>query len=376
LVFERGYAIAIPSIDVLNEYLRDTKSALTGGAPVRVILGNKASDLDSMASSIAYAYLLSQARTAITEVVLPVMNIPRSEFKLRTEADYLFREVGIDISNLVFLDEIDLNTLRDANHLKLVLIDHNRLGKSQQGLAENVEEILDHHVDEGLYPNVSRRIIEPVGSSATLITEQIDQQRPDLFDEVLATLLLGTILLDTANLDPSRTNAKDEAWVARLSTLVDTPKDNLFSKVQYEKFNASTLSTPELLRKDYKQWHTGKIKYGISSVPLSIEAWIAKEDNLAESFQNYAQARGLNVLLAMNFYDKPRFSRQLVVYSDNEALNKEIVATFNNADVRLESIEQYVRHTNNARSLLFFKQHNIKMSRKKIQPLLEILFGS
>jgi hypothetical protein len=77
----------------------------------------------------------------------------------------------------------------------------------------------------------------------------------------------------------------------------------------------------------------------------------------------------------MNFYDKPQFSRQLVVSSDNETLSKEIVAMFNNADVRLESIEQCVRPADNARPLLFFKQHNIKMSRKKLQPLLEILFG-
>ena len=363
------------SIEALNEFLRNTKSALTGGAPVRVILGNEASDLDSMASSIAYAYLLSQAGTADTEVVLPVMNIPRSDFKLRTEADYLFREVGIDVSDLVFLDEIDLNALQDENRLKLVLIDHNRLAKSQQGLAENVDGILDHHVDEGLYPNVTRRIIEPVGSSATLIAEQILHQQSDLLDSGLADLLLGTILLDTANLDPSRTDTKDEALVSRLSALVDTPKDTLFSKIQYEKFNAGSLSTFDLLRKDYKEWHAGKIKYGISSVPLSVEAWIAKDDKLVEGFRNYAEARALNVLLAMNFYDKPRFSRQLVIYSDNDALHKEIVATFNNADVQLEPIEQYVRHADNAQTLLFFTQHNIRMSRKKLQPLLENLFG-
>jgi inorganic pyrophosphatase/exopolyphosphatase len=97
--------MATPIIEVLNEYFKVTRSALMGGAPVRVILGNEASDLDSMVSSIAYAYLLSQAHTAIIDVVLPVMNIPRSEFRLRTEADYLFREVGIEVSNLVFLDE-------------------------------------------------------------------------------------------------------------------------------------------------------------------------------------------------------------------------------------------------------------------------------
>jgi inorganic pyrophosphatase/exopolyphosphatase len=102
----------------------------------------------------------------------------------------------------------------------------------------------------------------------------------------LGSIRFGTILLDTANLDPSPTNAKDEAAAARLSALVGTPKDTTFSKVQYEKFNAGSLTTPELLRKDYKEWHA-----------------------------------------------------------------------------------------DNARPLLFFKQHNIKMSRKKLQPLLENRFG-
>ncbi len=78
------------SIQALNDFLHAAKASLEMSRSVRVILGNEASDLDSMASSVAYAYLLSNDRVSPEETVLPVMNIPRDDFRLRTEAVYLF----------------------------------------------------------------------------------------------------------------------------------------------------------------------------------------------------------------------------------------------------------------------------------------------
>ena len=104
------------SIETINNALGAAKTNLNTDYLVRVVMGNEASDLDSMASSIAYGYLLSQSLPG-GEIVLPVMNIPRDDFKLRTEAVYLFKEVGIDISRLVFLDEIKLDALKTENYL-------------------------------------------------------------------------------------------------------------------------------------------------------------------------------------------------------------------------------------------------------------------
>ena len=66
-----------------------------------IVIGNEAADLDSMASSIAYGYLLGMQDPRV--MVLPVMPIPRADFILRTEAVYVFKEATTDLNEVVFL---------------------------------------------------------------------------------------------------------------------------------------------------------------------------------------------------------------------------------------------------------------------------------
>ena len=361
------------SIQALNDFLHAAKASLEMSRSVRVILGNQASDLDSMASSVAYAYLLSNDRVSPEETVLPVMNIPRADFRLRTEAVYLFNEVCIDASTFIFLDEIDLGGLRKNKHVKLVLIDHNKLAKSQEALANLVDEIIDHHKDDNLYPQVTKRTIEPVGSTATLIAERIIDRKAQLLDEGLATLLLGTILLDTANLDPSRAKPKDEAMVNNLSQVAVISRNALFAKVQFEKFNPGPLDTRDLLRKDYKEGQAGTIKYGISSVPISVSQWSAKDDKLAEGFRAYGASRNLDVLLTMHFYEDTEFRRELGLFSLKQELSEQIVSALSDADLQLDPISLTDQKLIKDLGISFFSQRNTKISRRILEPVLNAL---
>lgn len=58
---------------------------------------------------------------------IPVLNIPRSDFALRTETTFLLREQGIAETSLIFRDEIDLARLHQAGLLSLTLVDHHVL---------------------------------------------------------------------------------------------------------------------------------------------------------------------------------------------------------------------------------------------------------
>ena len=375
LINDGGKVVTAKSIETLNNALGAARANLNRDYLVRVVMGNEASDLDSMASSIAYGYLLSQDSLPGGEIVLPVMNIPRDDFKLRTEAVYLFKEVGIDISRLVFLDEINLGALRDRKLIKLVLIDHNKLAKSQEPLADAVDEIIDHHVAENLYPYVTKRAICPgLGSTATLIAERIINRKRELLDEGLATLLLGTILLDTANLSPNRTKSKDEEMVKYLSDVVVVSRDTLFEKVNSEKFNASGLSTYDLLRKDYKEGDAGRVKYGISSVPISVRDWFGKDPNLGEGFLGYADAKKVDLLLTMHFYEDPEFRRELGIFSKNQALREKTTSALTNTDLQLEPMAPSAQPGGKDTQVFFFKQLNTKIARKNLQPILDDIF--
>ncbi|MEI2422224.1 hypothetical protein V6O07_18230, partial [Arthrospira platensis SPKY2] len=104
--------------------------------------------------------------------------IPRADYKLRTEATFLFSAVGIEPEMLTFVDEIDLAALAGKDELLLALVDHNVLAASQQGLAGSVSGVVDHHQDEGGFAEARPRIVEPVGSACTLVAELLLSNAP------------------------------------------------------------------------------------------------------------------------------------------------------------------------------------------------------
>ena len=181
---------------------------------IHIIIGNEASDLDSMVSSVAYAYMKHLSITTEEErernAYLPVFNIPRKQFRLRPEAPFVFEQSQLKEEDLLFLDDVDLVALSsrcspfipeekkeneerekerekdkeserekaDSTSLSLgiTLVDHNSLATSQQYLSPFIESIIDHHKDEGLFHNECKngiRIVETMGSCATLISELI-----------------------------------------------------------------------------------------------------------------------------------------------------------------------------------------------------------
>lgn len=58
---------------------------------------------------------------------VPVLNIPRADFPLRTESSFLLKQHHIPESALIFRDEIDLHALHRAGRLSLTLVDHHVL---------------------------------------------------------------------------------------------------------------------------------------------------------------------------------------------------------------------------------------------------------
>ncbi len=358
--------------DKLRSYLRSAKSEINSAATVHCVVGNEAADLDSMASAVLYAYFRNETRRSETELYLPVISIQRDDFKLRTEAVYLFAEAGLGQELLIFAEDIDLKALYTSGRLALTLVDHNKPTGAYAEYQDVVRGVLDHHADEELFTDAEVRVIEPVGSAATLVAEQMLAEKPELLDSGAVTLLLGTVLLDTVNLDPAaeRVTPKDEEVAEKLLERSALKQQELFDAVQREKFNVSALSSADLLRKDYKEWKLGAYQVGISSVLLSISDWLSKDAALSESLARYAESRKLDLLLAMNAYTAPEFTRELVVYCPDEALRKQVLAFLNDSNLELTPIES--QQVDDATAL--FAQGNLGMSRKKLQPVLAEFF--
>ncbi|NXW07903.1 PRUN1 Exopolyphosphatase, partial [Fregetta grallaria] len=309
--------------------------------------GNEACDLDSTVSALALASPPAKTSPAPKAAFIPVLNIPRADFALRTETTFLLREQGIPAASLIFRDEIDLGGLHRAGLLSLTLVDHHALlGVTHRGCAggltlpvspasadaaleEAVVEVLDHRPLERDRAPACQVTAPPLGSCATLVTERIAQGPPGVLDRPTAALLHGTILLDCVNLSPAagKVTARDVACVSLLEArFPELPaRDAVFEALQAAKFDVSGLTTEQMLRKDLKVLSGDELLLAISAVYVDLETFL-RRPGLLQDLDAFCQARGYAGLVAMmiSFNERNEPSRQLAVYSRRETLQSAV----------------------------------------------------
>ncbi len=253
-------------------------------------------------------------------------------------------------------------------------MDHNVPGTGLAAYEKNLKEILDHHADEKKYSSDVAADIRPVGSAATIVTERFLQNNNENIDSDAGKLLLGTILLDTVNLDADagRVTGDDEKAAKELMALTGLEQKALFDKLQFEKFNVSSLGSYDLLRKDYKEWQLGDIKCGIGSVLMPALDWIKKDSDLLNVFQKYTKDRNLDVLLVMNAFTDPDFVRNLGVYIPDSGLREKTIKFLESSDLGLEIMDSGFGDG----EIAFYHQGNLGISRKKLQPILSDFFSA
>ncbi|NXD46416.1 PRUN1 Exopolyphosphatase, partial [Copsychus sechellarum] len=336
---------------------------------IHVVMGNEACDLDSTVSALALAYFLAQSSPGAA--VVPVLNIPRADFALRSETAFLLRERGVPAASLVFRDEIDLRALHRAGLLSLTLVDHHVLPGADAALEEAVVEVLDHRPLERERAPPCQVTVEPVGSCATLVTERILQGPPGVLDRTTAALLHGTILLDCINLSPAagKVTPRDVACVALLEErFPELPaRDAVFGALQAAKFDVTGLSTEQMLRKDLKVVSHDEAVVAISGVFEDLETFLLRP-GLLQDLEAFCQGRGYAGLVAMtvSFNERHEPTRKLAVYSPQEPLRSTLCRALEEAapSLLLQPL------ASPGASVVAYAQGNAVATRKKVLPIL------
>ncbi|NXN94854.1 PRUN1 Exopolyphosphatase, partial [Rhinopomastus cyanomelas] len=341
---------------------------------IHVVMGNEACDLDSAVSALALAFFLAKTSPAPSAAVVPVLNIPRSDFPLRTETTFLLRRQGIADESLIFRDEIDLAELHRSGLLSLTLVDHHVLPCADAALEEAVVEVIDHRPLERDQAPGCPVTAAPVGSCATLVTERITQGPPGVLDGLTAALLHGTILLDCVNLSPAagKVTPRDVACVALLEERFPhlPARDDIFQALQAAKFDVSGLTTEQLLRKDLKLLSSEEQLLAISAVYSDLGTFLGRP-GLLQDLETFCRARGYSGLVAMaiSFSDDNQPSRQLAVYSPQESLRSTVCQALEeatNPPLHLQPL------ASPSPCLVAYSQGNTLASRKKVLPILRV----
>ena len=251
------------------------------------IVGNEASDADSIVCAIVLAYLYNALYPE--NKYIPFMQ--KSFKKVHTRFDFLkiceisnFHEIDLfDTTHLALNDDADECMQVD----EWILVDHNFPTMMQ---IKKIREIIDHHAIEGSHEGVLGPVfIEEVASCATLIAERVVHSGIS-FPTNMYQILYLTIIVDSNNLSKSKTTEKDLKSIHQLLALLPPGVADSTNEWYEQICDAKTdpnfwnnASIPDMLEQDFKKFHMGIYRVGIAVIlrpahtldKLQIDAYIA-----------------------------------------------------------------------------------------------------
>lgn len=219
-----------------------------GDGPVYVI-GHRSPDSDTVCSAIAYARLL----TMLGYPAEAAANGP-----VNNETAFILKTAGVEAPPV----------LEDAAGKSIFLVDHSEYAQSTEGLVDaHIVGILDHHGIGSV--STGHQVVyeaKPIGATATIVW--LDYLNYGLeIDKSTATLLLGAILSDTANLTGTTVTEADRQAVADLAEIAGIEDMNAFYlELHTEALSYEGMSDEEILFSDYKEYEVSGVKFGIGMI--------------------------------------------------------------------------------------------------------------
>ena len=194
---------------------------------------------------------------------------------------------------------IRITDINEKNRKKVILIDHNEIEQSIEGLDEaEIVEIVDHHKLGNIstknpinFRNMS------VGSSNTIVYEMYKENHVKISRE-MAGVMLGGILSDTLALTSPTTTDLDKVAVEELAKI---------AKVDYKKFALDMFkvgtslegeTVEEIVNTDIKEFASDAGVFAVSQVfTLDIDSVFNKKDEYIEYINKLATDRKYKLVL-------------------------------------------------------------------------------
>lgn len=372
-LFYLGLAIAVAtqaqikqtrSVEAVS--VKDFLAKLKADPPHEIVTGNQSADADSVVSALAYAYYSYLQGKPI----VPLVNIPRDELKLRKDIVLLLSKHNVDENDLFFTD--DLTTLVPSlGQINLHLVDHNQLeGLPLNDLSSkfNVVLIIDHHEDNGLYKDASPRIITTAGSCSLLIWQYwLKQLGATAQQEEIVELLTAPLLLDTSNMQKDFQLVDTDAYNAYSKILsgdysMSSYQGSFYSELKDAKKDLSGFLFFDILRKDYKQTEINGLQFGFSAVKKSF-AWLDDKfsnEKIDKAFGNMEDEYKLDFIVILTNDD----DRELGIYSPT---GKTINLDYAVQQLQLKKLNDGTKISD----MKLYTQGNADASRKQIIPIFK-----
>lgn len=382
------------------QQLRLKVDARSLSTPFRVVTGNQSADMDSCVSAIVYSYYNHLYDNSF---MVPLINIPKADFKLRRDIIKLLEAHSITEDLLYFHEDLVNLDSADAK-FELSLVDHcNIQGTLLRDLYEagrvDVVSIIDHHADEDVFTNAKPRIIHSNGSCSCLVFNYWrDVLREKALDLEVIAMLLGPLLIDTSNftqkveqgdidaynLYKQQLQNQDSVWIQKTESETNNsnPFTDFYQQLKAAKKDLSNFSLSDVLRKDYKQYKfaSGE-EVGFSSIGKSL-SWIFStySGTIESTLSQFLKAHKLDMIIVTSSYtqkENDQYTREFCYYYQDTS-NSKLSNLYNKVKEPLElnnniyKIEKFKKKDLNTEGVLkVYNQANIRASRKQIVPIVK-----
>ena len=192
-------------------------------------------------------------------LVTPVADVTRVMAKVR------HRYFPILDADGKYCGMISRRNIINLRKRRIILVDHNEATQAVEGFEQaEILEIIDHHRIGSLEtsgPVYFRN--QPVGCTATIITQMYDENGMEIPPQI-AGLLLAAILSDTLVFRSPTCTPLDEALAKRLAKIAGVDIDEFASEMfeAGEKLDGKTAE--EVFLQDFKVFMCGDIRFGVA----------------------------------------------------------------------------------------------------------------
>ncbi len=162
---------------------------------------------------------------------------------------------------------IRLTGPNDYDKQKVILVDHNNLAQSVDGIEEaDILEIIDHHNLGAIGTNVPINFrSKPVGCTSTMIYDMFLERKISIPKEI-AGLMLSAILSDTLLLTSPTTTEDDRFAAVKLAGIAKVDIDKYGLQMIKAASSIEGMSVKDLIKSDFKNYVVGNRNLGIGQV--------------------------------------------------------------------------------------------------------------
>jgi manganese-dependent inorganic pyrophosphatase len=234
-------------------------------------------------------------------------SIPAYEVRARV-SDHQRQMLRSEISEFMVVDEwgryAGLATQRrllEPPRARLILVDHNELSQAVSGAEEaEIVGVLDHH-RLGNPPTAApiSFVVDPVGSTSTLVAEQCRSRRITP-PRSLAGLLLSGILSDTLVFRSPTTDDRDRriaewlGWICQID--VELYGDELLRAAP----GLGQRTTAEIVDTDRKEYEMGGVRVSIAQVEVTgMQEVPGRLAEIGEALEERREKEGLSLIALM-----------------------------------------------------------------------------